>query len=147
MDNEKNCADLLYAMHRFGTSRSQFVDNVSSGGIFAQIDIETGVMTKAKTLFTSDYTSKGFCTHPDTKSQIEGVKIPNWEEIVDRLLYAHQCFPYYKFFAWDVTIDEKGEPWILEINRGSDLNSQSISPLRHTKLGEWMKSNGLLDHF
>ena len=71
--------------------------------------------------------------------------IPGWENLKEKLLRVHSLFPYYVFFAWDMVVDQNGEPRILEINRGSDLGIQMIRPLRNEKLGEFMKEYGLLD--
>lgn len=147
MDNQKNDVEILYALHRFGTKKSKFVDNISSGGVFAKIDIESGRMSKAKSLFNNLYIGEGVTKHPDTAAQIENVEIPQWKSICEKIKTVHKQFPFFKFFAWDVTLDERGEPWVLEINRGSDLNSQCLTGLRKSKLGKWMREQGMLDNF
>ena len=144
MDNQTNEVDVLLAFHRFGTNRSKFVDNISSGGVFAIVDIETGKIGAAKSIFDLDDLSKTYITHPDTGAPIKDVIIPKWQELLANLKYAHQCFAYYQFFAWDITLDEDGKIWVLEINRGCDLNVQVLSPMRYSKLGEWMTKRGLL---
>lgn len=144
MDNKTNEVDLLLAFHRFGTKTSKFVDNFSSGGIFALVDLETGILGYAKSLFDINDSDKIYINHPDTGSPIQGICIPKWKELVDKLKHVHKCFAYYQFFAWDVTLDEKGAFWVLEINRGSDLDVQSITPLRSSKLGNWMRKRNIL---
>lgn len=143
MDNESNTADLMFAFHRFGSRRSKFVDNINSGGIYALVDNETGRMTSARCVFEPQ---REYFEHPDTGSRIEGIVIPHWNELIEYMKKAHKCFPYYKFFAWDVTLDENNIPYILEINRGTDLEVQSIKPMRNEKLGEFMRKEGLLDY-
>ena len=133
--------EVLHAFHRFGCDQSVPVDNISSGGLFAVIQSD-GVMTAAKRLTEI---GEWYSVHPDTGVQIEGIRIPGWEEITDALLRVHKTFPYYKFFAWDVVIGQDGCPWILEINRGCDLYTQSIHPLRNEKFGAFMREYGLLD--
>lgn len=144
MDNHKNEADVLLAFHRFGTKMSRFVDNMSSGGIVALVDLETGVLGHAKPVFDFNNLDKCYSFHPDTGAPIEGVHVPNWALIINKLKHVHKCYAYYKFFAWDVTLDKDGKVWILEINRGSDLEVQVVSPLKQSLLGIWMKKNGLL---
>lgn len=152
MDRASDCVRVLFAYHRFGTSRTAPVDNVSSGGLFALIDEDTGVIGKARSLLEPGVQ---FSLHPDMHGSgsgscggvIEGAVIPGWNNIVDSLKRAHRCFPYYEFFAWDVAIAEDGKPYILEINRGSDLNIQIIKPMRNEKLGHYMREKGLLDNF
>ena len=144
MDNKKNEAEVLLAFHRFGTKKSKFVDNISSGGIFSVVDIETGKLGFAKSLFDLNDLEKVYINHPDTGACIENVIIPNWQDLICYIKQAHMCFPYYQFFAWDITLDENGKPWVLEINRGSDLSIQVLKPLRHSKLGAWMYEKSLL---
>ena len=147
MDNTSNEVDVLLAFHRFGTKRSKFVDNISSGGVFALVDIETGKLGVAKSIFDLNNLDKTYPNHPDTGIPIKDVFIPRWQELLANLKHVHKCFAYYSFFAWDITIDEDGKPWVLEINRGSDLSVQVLSPLRQAKLGEWMTKQGLLKSY
>ncbi len=135
--------EVLFAFHRFGSEMSKPVDNISSGGLVSLIDVASGILGKAKRKTEPGHFH---AVHPDTQAQIEGVVIPNWRIITDKLLHVHRCFPYFKFFAWDVVIDENGNPQILEINRGSDLGIQMIQPMRNEKMGDFMRDNGLLDH-
>ena len=111
------------------------------------VDIETGKIGVAKSIFDLDDLDKTYLTHPDTGVPIKDVIIPKWQELLVILKHAHKCFAYYKFFAWDITLDEDGKPWVLEINRGCDLNVQVLSPMRHSKLGDWMTKQGLLKSY
>ena len=141
MNEEKSDADILLAAHRFGTERSKYVDNIASGGVFALVDEDTGRIGKAKCIL---FPNESFSVHPDTGAKIEGIYIPDFKSIVDELLRVHKCFPYYDFFAWDVVLDETNKPVILEINRGSGLEFQTIKPLRDEKIGKYMRSKKLL---
>ena len=134
--------EVLFAFHRFGSERSKPVDNFSSGGLFSLIDMESGQMSAAKQKITPQ---EWLSEHPDTCRRIEGITIPGWDGVKKKLLHVHQCFPYYTFLAWDVVIDQNGDPCVLEINRGSDLGIQMICPMRNKKLGEFMREYGLLD--
>ncbi len=134
--------EVLLSFHRFGSKRSLPADNISSGGLFSLVDLETGTLGPAKTLFDPD---RFHSIHPDTGEQIEGVQITDWEKIKAKLLHAHHCFPCYTFLAWDVVATDSGDPYILEINRGSDLGIQMIKPQRNEKLGQFMREYGLLD--
>lgn len=134
--------DVILAFHRFGTDYSRPVDNICSGGVFSLIDIDKGTLSIAKRATEPD---KCYTRHPDTGAVIEGITIPNWNELKNQLIHVHRCFPFYTFLAWDVVINDQGKPSILEINRGSDLNVQIIRPLRNEKIGEFMREYGLLD--
>lgn len=136
-----NQIEVLLAFHRFGTKVTKPVDNLSSGGLFAAIDEDSGELSYAKTLLNI---SKEYDKHPDTGAQIKGVIVPNWEYLISTLKKWHSYFPYYDFFAWDVVMDPKGKIFVLEINRGCDLSIQSIKPLKQDKLGKYMRERGLL---
>lgn len=133
---------VILAFHRFGTDFSRPVDNMCSGGVFSLIDIVTGTLSVAGRTTEPD---KKYSKHPDTGTQIEGVLIPGWDDIKNEVIHVHQCFPFFTFLAWDVVIDEHGKPYILEINKGCDLNVQTIRPLRNDAIGDFMREYGLLD--
>ncbi len=131
-------AKVLVAMHRFGTKLSAPVDNACSGGVFSMIHTETGMLTAAKDYF---HPQKEYVNHPDTDARIKDVQVPKWNEIQDRLVKVHNCFPYYDFFAWDVILDDQGDVEVLEINRGTGIDwIQCFEPLREAPLGEYLKS-------
>ena len=135
--------DVVLAFHRFGTDFSRPVDNICSGGIFALVDLDEGKMSVAKRVTEPN---KEYSNHPDSGSAIEGVEIPKWDQLKNKLVQIHKCFPYYTFLAWDVVLNQNEEPVILEINRGCDLNVQVIRPLRKEKIGTFMGEYGLLDN-
>ncbi|MDO4413630.1 MAG: sugar-transfer associated ATP-grasp domain-containing protein [Erysipelotrichaceae bacterium] len=137
-----NDIDVLLAFHRFGSDTSAPVDNISSGGLFSLIDLETGVLSEARQIVNP---SNHFTMHPDTNVLIKGLQIPGWHDLLDYIINAHKCFAYYNFMAWDIAIDEFNQYWVLEINRGCDLSIQMIKPQRYEKLGKYMRSKGLLD--
>lgn len=132
---------LVDGFHRMGTKTSFPVDNYSSGGIYAAIDLDTGELTYGKTIFDNTH----IVYHPDTNFKIEGFKIPNWQGIRETIIGWHSKLIQYDFLAWDVEINEDGKPFVIEINRGSDLNHQQIIPRRNKELGKWMEKRGFLD--
>lgn len=142
MNHETNKAEILMAVHRFGTSASFPVDNGCSGGLCSFIDVTTGVLDYGYDLIN---VGRHYSTHPETGAKVEGLQIPNWNNIVKKMTHVHNCFPYYEFLAWDVVITEDGEPCIVEINRGMDTHWLQVNkPLRNEKLGQYMRKKGLL---
>ena len=133
--------EMLLAFHRFGSSGSKHVDNISSGGLVSLVDMETGTLgiAKRKTEPQNTYTC-----HPDTGAAIAGTKVTNWEQIKNKLLEVHKQRQFFNFIAWDVVVGKDGKPYVLEINRGSDLGVQMLLPLRHEKLGQFMREYGML---
>lgn len=105
-----------------------FVDNASSGGIFAFIDNETGLMSpEAQGLFDM----KSYKTHPDTGFRFEGYTIPGWENIRQSILKIAASTPELPDVAWDITVTDKGIK-VVEINLfyGIDLLQRSFGGMR-----------------
>ena len=141
--NDNNRATTVFAAHRFGTHESIPVDNACNGGIFANINLDNGELTSCHCY---NHPREEYLVHPDSKTKIKGCLVPHFKELLSSLENAHNCFPYYKFFAWDVISGNDGKFYICEINRGSGLRPwQMNEPLRNAPLGQWMQKEGLLD--
>ncbi len=131
----------LTALMRFGTKKTMPVEDTKADNLVSIVDIETGELRPAKT-----WSGTSFSIHPDTGVQIEGNRVSQWHQILEQLQFAHSRFPFYHFFAWDVVLGEDGEIYILEINRGSDIQMLQLDvPQRDQLLGQYMRSQGLLD--
>lgn len=142
---EGSGAKVVFAGHRFGTHESIPVDNACNGGIFANIDLDTGVMTSCH-CYNHPYDE--YEVHPDSKARIKGVAVPGFLELAKSLQDAHNSFPYFKFFAWDVISGNDGKYYVCEINRGSGLCLwQMNDPMRNRAFGKWMRREGLLDNW
>lgn len=87
------------------------IDNAHAGGIFIAIEND-GIMHK--TAFT-EFCDK-FDEHPDTKIKFEGHKIVGVDKVIDAAKYMHQALPQIGTYNWDFTIDENGEPVLIEAN-------------------------------
>lgn len=105
---------IAYAAHRFGSSRSRFLDNVSQGGITALIDIETGKLSKGMT-FSSKGEKEVYEAHPISLSIIFNRQIPNWKHISHTLLKTVSRMPYFKYVGWDLIVSDD-EIYLLEGN-------------------------------
>src|SRR4051794_16453738 len=87
---------VAFAGHRFGTQRSEPVDNFGAGGLSAGIDLETGVLERGMRRVPRASSGPGrgssemewIDQHPDTGAQITGTKIPHWQSVVDGVLRA-----------------------------------------------------------
>ena len=54
--------------------------------------------------------------HPDSGLIFKGTKIPGFQEAVELIIRAHECFSKHVFaIAWDVAVTQKG-PLIIESN-------------------------------
>lgn len=142
MNHDTNKAEVLMAVQRFGTKESFPVDNGCSGGVCCFVDIDTGILGYGHDMV---HLGQKYKVHPDTGEALEGLQIPDWESVKKKMTHVHNCFPYYEFLAWDVVIAENGEVYIIEINRGMDVHWLQVDkPLRHEKLGQYMKQKGML---
>lgn len=105
-----------------------FVDNASTGGIFAFIDHETGLLSaEAHGL----YDKKSYKIHPDTGFRFEGYRIPGWENIRQSILSVAALTPELPDVAWDITVTEQGIK-VVEMNLyyGIDLLQRSFGGMR-----------------
>ena len=81
--------ELCFAVQRIGADWTGSVDNGSRGGLVANVNIETGEMSCARTLHNLTV----YRTHPDTNAQIEGAVIPNWNSIKAGVMEISRAFP------------------------------------------------------
>ncbi len=118
-DSESRECWIAGAVHRFGTSHSGYVDNVSSGGMAAIVDVETGIIgdclinpvTEEKVHMNS---------HPDTGTIITGTMVHNWSYIKEKILEMARYAFKNPYIGWDVVPTEKGFK-IVEINDCPDI--------------------------
>ena len=91
------------------------VDNFSSGGIVAAVDISTGIV------YTPGITEKldKYLLHLLTGVQIIGFKIPNWENVIKTVKKAYSLIPNYRYLGWDIAILDEGVE-LIEVNWKSD---------------------------
>jgi hypothetical protein len=102
---EENVID-LYAMIRIGCG-NRTVDNISSGGIFANIDLETGIISSP----AFDLYERQYRNHPDTTVPILGQQIPEWESLKQIAAEAARILPEQKYVGWDFAYSRRG--WII----------------------------------
>jgi len=123
---------LYFAVQRIGTSQTIPVDNGSQGGLIAKVDLETGKLSAAKSMHNLNV----YKVHPDSKKPIEGVTIPNWNNIKKEILELTNKLPYLNFIAWDVLLTDKGM-CIIEGNASSGINILQLwGGQRKEKLGD-----------
>ena len=108
------------AVHRIGTALSGHIDNWTQGGLSAEIDVETGRLSKAGQL-PDDRRPIWHEAHPDTGTQIAGAHVPYWEETRELVLDAAKRLSFMEYIGWDIIISPTG-PVILEANINTGLN-------------------------
>lgn len=109
---------IVGAFVRIGRKGS-LVDNTTSGGLAAPIEVGTGRCGRAH--FKPPHPDN-FSQHPDHGAQIEGVIIPYWNNLKTLLMQAMPIFPYIRFCGFDVGISNDG-PIIIELNVEPDKTS------------------------
>lgn len=108
------------AVQRMGCGRSRPVDNWTQGGLSALIDIEAGRLGRGVT-FPINGKLVWHNTHPETGAAIEGVVVPGWAGIRDRILGVADQLAFMPYVGWDVIVRDDGV-CLLEGNRNSDVN-------------------------
>ncbi len=101
---------IMYAIIRIG-SHGMEIDNISSGGMYCPIDVETGVIIGPG----CDYNVNTYVTHPDTGVKLEGIQIPKWDEVKALVNEATKVHPELALLGWDVAISEK-DVQLIEAN-------------------------------
>ena len=111
------------AFFRIGVG-DMIIDNAHAGGMFAHIDIKTGIID------SEAITTRGLrvAKHPDTGLQIKGTQVPHWDEIVEYCLSAARQTRNI-ITGWDVVITDKGQVEMIEANNRPDFDLMQ-SPLQ-----------------
>ena len=122
ISNPNKCV-VFGAILRMGTGES-IIDNTHNGGVFASIDVNTGIIE------TDGLDSSGnhYAIHPDTKKTIMGFKIPYWDKVVETCTKASKVLPKLIFAGWDVVVKEGGEIALIEGNHGPDFDGGMQAP-------------------
>lgn len=100
-----------YVWLRFG-SDGKNMDNMTTGGNYLYFDLNG----KPEKMIYDDLGFPLGDRHKNTGFLFADVKIPMFGEMLERCKYAHRKFPYVRLIAWDVCINEAGEPKLIEWN-------------------------------
>ena len=105
-----NQVHLLSSFLRIGKQGSRF-DNVSGGGMAC------GIMPDGKLKpLAYDFSLTKYTHHPCGK-QFDGIVVPNYDKCIDMITHLAKRFATIsKLISWDIAIDDKGEPLLIEFN-------------------------------
>lgn len=106
----KNEIKFMPATLRMG-KEGRRIDNSHAGGMFVAIDNDGTLHDTAFTEFR-----EAFSIHPDTKFCYKNHKIESFPRILSAAKSMHELIPHIGVVNWDFTIDETGEPVIIEMN-------------------------------
>lgn len=122
ISNPDKCV-VFGAILRMGTGDS-IIDNSHNGGIFASIDVETGIID------TDGFDSEGnrFIEHPDSHIKIKGTQIPYWDKVIELCSDATKVMPNTIFVGWDVVIFDDGRVGLIEGNHAPDFDGGMQAP-------------------
>lgn len=132
---------IVRGVHRFGTHISGGMDNFAQGGLVAQIS-RGGRMGPAAAYQGGRITWHD--THPDTGSQITGVKIPRYDCICEVVESIMCNIPEFRYVGWDIIVSGDGLR-IIEGNANPCTNlMQAHGPLLdNPKVLRFYRENGL----
>ena len=134
-DIETHEPKIFFAVQRIGTSGTIPVDNGSKGGLVCKIDIETGTLSEAKCL----HSTETYHSHPDSGKEFKGVRVPGWQNIKKEILQVSDKLPFMDFIAWDILVTEEGF-CVIEANTSSGVNIiQLWGGQRQGELGEFFR--------
>jgi len=71
-------------------------------------------------------------THPDSGYLYRELKVPSMKKALSACRDAHEKFPYLRFIAWDLYIDQEGAPRMIEwnaVNPGIWVHEARLGPL------------------
>ncbi|NFS12412.1 hypothetical protein FDE77_14365 [Clostridium botulinum] len=116
---------ILDSILRMGINGSK-VDNECSGGINCRINDDGSLGDKA-------FDKKGeiYNSHPQGFIFSKG-KVPNYSKIKSIIINEHKKLPYFKIISWDFSIDENGNPVMIELNlswQGLNFHQLNHGPL------------------
>lgn len=138
--NHEGNAELLFAVLRVGTAQTVPVDNGSRGGLIAHVDLESGQLSAARTLWSTDE----FDQHPNSGATIRGTFLPDWHSVRAKILELADALPYLQFVAWDVLLTAQG-PVVIEANTSSGVNIVQVwKPQRRGALGDFYRQHGVI---
>lgn len=116
VDSSGEEAEILAAVYRMGNNGSH-VDNARSEGLFAEIDLETGIIKTEGMNFMGAH----YIRHPYSNEKIIGLEIPIWEEVKRTCKKAAAKFPNVRLVGWDVVVRQKADGLLyVELIEGND---------------------------
>jgi alpha-L-glutamate ligase-like protein len=107
----------VMAMMRLPTISSDGKANLHLGALGIGIDIRTGITTSA-VLY-----NRPVLHIPGTKTKVHGIRIPDWDKILEISVRAQQCSKL-GYAGVDIVLDDKLGPLVLEINARPGLGIQ-----------------------
>ena len=93
------------------------VDNYSSGGLVAQVDVQSGIVYS----MGRDGNGREYLFHPDSGRQIVGFAIPDWEQYKSFACKLAEKYPDMRYVGWDIVKDSTGNFCVIEGNKDAGV--------------------------
>jgi hypothetical protein len=135
--DEAGVPEVIGGVFRMAVGDNTTVDNLHAGGIAANVELETGKLSRATNL-GSDAKLGWLVRHPDSGSPIEGRTLPLWAEVKQLAVEAHREFADRVVIGWDIAILEDG-PVLVEGNGNPDMDILQrfmVEGLREQRFGQ-----------
>lgn len=107
-------------------NKGRHVDNAHGGGIFCEIDPESGVIITDGLDECGNY----YRLHPMTGCPFKGQRIPCWDEVKELCRRAAGTLPFLRVVGWDVAILPEGRLELIEGNHNPGMNIVQ-APAKH----------------
>ncbi|HKY07023.1 MAG TPA: sugar-transfer associated ATP-grasp domain-containing protein [Candidatus Binatia bacterium] len=107
-----------------------YVDNASSGGIVAPLELATGTLRAAQDAYAE---RRLYPCHPDHGNAIEGVVVPDWSGVQSLAKRVLGVFPNLRFAGLDIAIGRNG-PVVLELNVSPDREGAAFTDCPNARL-------------
>lgn len=126
-DITSNNPFIFVSLLRIGWSGSVPFDNYSQGGLVCMIDNNSGTLSnwKRKKKVNGLITIEEGNAHPDTKTVIQGIVIPNWEKIKNDIIMFLTNNPFFNYVGWDILVTEDSYV-VIEANHNPDIDLVQI---------------------
>lgn len=111
---------LVYSVIRIGRS-GQVIDNQCAGGISTTITKDGKLGKAAFGGYSEDNVAK-----TDTGIVLEGYQLPSYDKAVEFVKRLHMKLPYFNIIGWDVSIEENGDPILIEYNTNVGLSQSAF---------------------
>lgn len=111
---------IAYSVIRIGR-KGQITDNQCSGGISTTITKDGKLLREAFGGFSEDNVKT-----TDTGITLEGYQLPSYDKAIEFVKRLHMRLPYFNLIGWDVSIEENGEPILIEYNTNVGLSQSAI---------------------
>jgi hypothetical protein len=112
-----NTVHIHFAVLRLGR-RGNAVDNWDQGGISVGVDLRTGTLRRG--IIKPKFGGHWVDTHPDSGVSFMGLRLPDWDQVLDTCRRAAEATPSLRSVGWDIALTPDG-PVLIEGNPDWDL--------------------------